>query len=339
MIDIDFVILWVDGTDPKWQEECNRYRDSESRYEVARYRDWGTLKYWFRAVERYAPWVHKIFLVTCGQIPEGINLNHPKLEIVYHRDFIPEEYLPTFRSDTIEFNVHRIKGLSEHFVLFNDDMFINAPVSPEYYFKDGLPCDAAKEYPTYIPYCDPVQGWDTLINEFYNVGIINYLFDRRKVVSESPYRWAGPYLGPRGWIRSLLGYRKKYFVRFLTPHYEKAFLKRTFEDAWKRDYYHIHRSCSQKFRTENTVSIYHIRYWQLVNNWFYPKFYWPGSRRYYDITRDVELIRKALFSDKVKSLCINDTPWFEDEKYLEVREKIISAFDAKYPQRSEYEST
>ena len=33
------------------------------------YRDWGTFKYWFRGVEKFAPWINKVYLVTDDQIP------------------------------------------------------------------------------------------------------------------------------------------------------------------------------------------------------------------------------------------------------------------------------
>ena len=114
-MDIDFVIPWVDGTDSQWSQKCSRFLPENSALEECRYRDWGLLKYWFRAVECYAPWVRKIHFVTDGQIPDWLNTEHPKLHVVNHGDYIPKEYLPTFSSHTIELNLHRIAGLSEHF--------------------------------------------------------------------------------------------------------------------------------------------------------------------------------------------------------------------------------
>ena len=99
-MDIDIVILWVDGSDPTWLEEKRKYappsaKDSNS---VNRYRDWGLLPYWFRCIEKHAPWARKVHFVTWGHVPAFLNLNAPKLHVVKHRDFIPEEYLPTFSS-------------------------------------------------------------------------------------------------------------------------------------------------------------------------------------------------------------------------------------------------
>ncbi len=137
---IDFVVTWVDGSDPTWCEQRDFYAKELGRASTAdsgdpRFRDWDIFRYWFRAVEQYAPWVHNVYLVTCGHVPEWLKTDAPKLKVVKHTDFIPEEYLPTFSSITIELNLHRIKDLSEHFVYFNDDMFLNQSVIPEDFFS------------------------------------------------------------------------------------------------------------------------------------------------------------------------------------------------------------
>lgn len=122
---VDFVILWVDGNDPEWQASKAKYTADKGQDASAnRYREWENLKYWFRGVEKFAPWVNNVYFVTCGHYPEWLNLEHPKLRFVRHEDFIPKECLPTFSSRPIDMNLHRIEELSEHFVYFNDDMFL-----------------------------------------------------------------------------------------------------------------------------------------------------------------------------------------------------------------------
>ena len=144
---IDFVVTWLDSNDPIWQSDFQKYKGiiSVGDQSNARYRDWDLFRYWFRAVERYAPWVNHIYLVTNGKFPDWINPNHPKLVLVNHSDYIPAFFLPTFNSHTIELNMGKIQGLSEHFVYFNDDFFLNSEVTPDYYFKEGLPCDENAE--------------------------------------------------------------------------------------------------------------------------------------------------------------------------------------------------
>lgn len=94
---IDFVITWVDGSDPAWLAQRAQYcpADQNNGSTDNRYRDWGWLPYWFRGVEQYAPWVNRVFFVTNGQCPAWLNLDHPKLRFVRHSDYIPAEYLPT----------------------------------------------------------------------------------------------------------------------------------------------------------------------------------------------------------------------------------------------------
>ena len=56
---IDFVVTWVDGNDPAWQRERAKTLGLQelnaSGNGVGRYRDWSSFRYWFRAVETYAP--------------------------------------------------------------------------------------------------------------------------------------------------------------------------------------------------------------------------------------------------------------------------------------------
>ena len=155
---IDFVVTWLDSNDPEWLKQYEYYKpSSKGDLSKARFRDMNIFQYWFRAVERYAPWVNKVFVVTNGKNPDWLNPNHPKLVLVKHEDYMSQEYLPTFNSCAIELSFHRIEGLSEHFVYFNDDMFLNGPAKPEYYFKNGLPCDCNKETCYNVPIFTPKE--------------------------------------------------------------------------------------------------------------------------------------------------------------------------------------
>ena len=196
-MNIDFIIYWVDGSDVDWQKKKALYKGSDYQNNAARFRDWGILRYWFRAVEEYAPWVNRVFFVADSQRPKWLNFNHPKLVYIDHQDFIPHEFLPTFQANTIELNFHRIKGLSEHFVVFNDDMYINAPISPEYYFKGGLPCDAPYEHLFVACGYDRVDKWGINIMDYVNTQIINANFKRPEVTRQNKKGWYGCYLGKK----------------------------------------------------------------------------------------------------------------------------------------------
>ncbi len=143
MIDIDLVYTWVNGNDPEWIAKRNACigkptTDSKDGKNCkGRYEDNGELKYSLRSIEKYAPWVRKIFIITDNQVPEWLDTANPKIQIVDHTEILPAESLPCFNSVIIEHHLHRIPGLSEHFLYANDDMYINKPVTPEDFFGKG----------------------------------------------------------------------------------------------------------------------------------------------------------------------------------------------------------
>ena len=135
---IDLVYLWVDGNDPSWLKKRQRFLDQKINT-TGRYEDNHELKYSMRSVEKHLPWVRKIFIVTDNQIPPFLDVNHPKIKIVDHTELLPKEILPTFNSSVLDYFIYKIPDLSEHFLYANDDMFINADLSPSFFFNEGIP--------------------------------------------------------------------------------------------------------------------------------------------------------------------------------------------------------
>lgn len=136
---IDLVYLWVDGSDPQWCQRKNKYLAHEGQDEIQlavpeRWRDNDELKYSLRSAEMFLPWINHIFIVTDQQRPAWLNTRHPKITLVDHRDFIPEQYLPLFAADAIEMFLPFIPGLSEHFLFANDDMFFGRKVSQSMFY-------------------------------------------------------------------------------------------------------------------------------------------------------------------------------------------------------------
>ena len=143
-MDVDLVYLWVNGNDPEWQAKRNAcIGTAETQRGVnckGRYADNDELKYSLRSVAQYAPWIHKIYIVTDNQVPLWLDTSNPKVRIVDHKEIMPEICLPCFNSAVIEHFLYNIPGLSEHFLYANDDMFVNRPVKPDDFFaQDGLP--------------------------------------------------------------------------------------------------------------------------------------------------------------------------------------------------------
>lgn len=138
-MDIDLVYLFVDGNDPKWIAKRDKIIGKPTNRQehcAGRYANHDELKYSLRSIEKYAPWINKIFIVTDQQIPEWLNTSNAKVKIVDHNEIMPVSSLPCFNSVVIEHHLHNIPGLSEHFLYANDDMFLNKPVSPNFFFSD-----------------------------------------------------------------------------------------------------------------------------------------------------------------------------------------------------------
>ena len=143
-MDVDLVYLWVDGNDPVWQAKHNAFigktEESSPINCKGRYANNDELKYSLRSVETYAPWIRTIFIVTDNQVPEWLAISNTKVKIIDHKDIMPAESLPCFNSALIEHFLYKIPGLAEHFLLANDDMYLNKAVTVDDFFtKEGFP--------------------------------------------------------------------------------------------------------------------------------------------------------------------------------------------------------
>jgi len=132
---MDAIITYVDGRDPLWQQDYASVVGGKAL--TKRYRDWGTLKYLLRGIQKHIPSVENVYLIVSreSQVPAWVDREN--LHIVLHSDIIPEQFLPTFNSTTIEMFLHRIPGLAEEFLYFNDDMFPVMDCAAEDFFVDG----------------------------------------------------------------------------------------------------------------------------------------------------------------------------------------------------------
>jgi len=329
---IDFVMIWVDGNDPEWRREKSKYDGkviTASNSEV-RFRDWDNLQYWFRGVEKYAPWVNKIHFVTWGHIPQWLDTTNPKLNIVKHTDFIPEEYLPTFSSHTIELNLHRIEGLAEQFVYFNDDMFLTAPVKPEDFFKDGKPCDIAA--------LDCIFFGKDSAGSFNgaDITVINSHFKKKRILKRDWRKWYNLKNGVRSVIKTVLLYPWPWFPGLLYQHACNSFLKSTFNTVWAKEFELLDQTCSHRFRKQGDLNQWVMKFWQLAEGNFevrrekFAYCYHVKESNFEKLLQDIPSGRHSL-------LCVNDTARtinFEDKKakLKEVLEDCfseISSFETK----------
>lgn len=331
---IDFVLIWVDGNDINWQNEKNKYdvsKNSDNR--IIRYRDWGLLKYWFRGIEKFTPWVNKIHFVTWGHIPEWLNIDNPKLNIVKHSDFIPKEYLPTFSSHTIELNLHRINGLSDKFVYLNDDTFIINKADKNYFFsKNNLPMDSC----SLNVHC-PKKSM--IIQSICNndVAIINDHFDMKKSIFSNKNKWFNLKNG-KELFRTLVLLKCPRFPGFYQPHLPNSYLKSTFDIVWDKEYDVLNNTCLNKFRNSNDVNQWIFREWQLASGNFEVRNSKFGKTFYID--RDGLQIKKDIIDcvvkQKKKMISINDGDMSESEFDMLTKD-IREAFEKILPEKSSFE--
>nr|7S6N_A Chain A, N-acetylglucosamine-1-phosphotransferase (GNPT) alpha (GNPTAB) catalytic domain,N-acetylglucosamine-1-phosphotransferase subunit beta [Danio rerio]7S6N_B Chain B, N-acetylglucosamine-1-phosphotransferase (GNPT) alpha (GNPTAB) catalytic domain,N-acetylglucosamine-1-phosphotransferase subunit beta [Danio rerio]7SJ2_A Chain A, N-acetylglucosamine-1-phosphotransferase subunit alpha,N-acetylglucosamine-1-phosphotransferase (GNPT) alpha (GNPTAB) catalytic domain,N-acetylglucosamine-1-phosph len=200
---IDVVYTWVNGTDPKLIKEVTElkrskrdplipecqgkqtpekdkcYRDDNT---ASRFEDNEELRYSLRSIEKHAPWVRHIFIVTNGQIPSWLNLDNPRVSVVTHQDiFQNQTHLPTFSSPAIETHIHRIPGLSQKFIYLNDDVMFGKDVWPDDFYSHSK---GQKVYLTWpVPndtFADSLRYVNRLLNAQFG-------FTSRKVPAHMPH--------------------------------------------------------------------------------------------------------------------------------------------------------
>ena len=308
---VDIVVTYLNERDEKWQEDFNYWKDKEIKEGKAspnnrqafgeeRTREWDAFKYWFRGVEQNCPWVNKVFLIVQNErhIPEWINRDHPKLRIVYHEEYIPQELLPTFNAMTIGMYVAHIKDLSENFIICDDDFYFLNPIKEDRFFKYNKPVHLNNIVP-YVPYTtNSTDGvfWQILNNDMefekkFNRGKIKY----------------GVYHLPEA--------RKKSFEIKILNDYSKEIL----------DSYIV-----SKFRHPNTLCNYMFSdLLKLFNEAVLDNPYKNSS--YCTLKSTVNY--NDYFNKEM--VCFNDTQ--DLDNYEKTKERFIEFLEKKLPNKSSYE--
>ncbi len=329
-MDIDFVITWVDMNDPKWQAKFSKYSNNKNNTKngvsEARFRDNGFLKYWFRGVEKFAPWVRKIHFVTDGQKPEWLDASNPKINLVNHEDFIPEQFLPTYNSVVIERYMYRIPGLAEHFVYFNDDFYIINNIGKERFFQNGLPCDIAV-----FDYNPSWSQWYVRIKN--NIKIINRHFDKKEVMAQHHDKWFNKSYGMKARWNYILKFYNK-FITLRTPHNAQPYLRSTFEEVWAAAEKELTETSINKFRALTDYTPELFRTWQICKGNFTPYNTYNDTKMFPLMVRPKQAIR-AINEQSYSLICLNDNVHIRN--YDLVMENIRSAFQHILPEKSSFE--
>ena len=329
-MEIDFVITWVDMNDPEWQAEFSRYSgdkgNTKNGVSEARFRDYGFLKYWFRGVEKFAPWVRKIHFVTSGQKPEWLDAENPKIHLVRHEDYIPKQFLPTYNSVVIERYVHQIPVLAEHFVYFNDDFYLINHIGIDRFFRNGLPCDIAV-----FQYNPSWSQWYRRIKN--NIGIINRHFDKREVMARFHDKWFDKSYGSKAlWNYLLKPYGK--FITLRTPHNAQPYLKSTFEEVWAVAEKELTETSANRFRALTDYTPELFRTWQICKGNFEPYNTYRDTKMFPLMMRPKQAVR-AIYEQTYNLICLNDNVHIRN--YEQVMEHLKAAFEHILPEKSSFE--
>ncbi len=327
---IDIVYLWVDGGDKKWAQQKDEWFRKITGHDpiisaangAERWRDNGELKHSLRSVEMFAPWVNHIYIITgFGQVPKWLNTKHPKITIVPHEQIMPESAIPTFNATSIEMCIPNIPGLSEHFLLLNDDMFFNRKLTPDYFFDTRG--RAIMRYASAKKHKNNPENLDTYSQTLiYSAKLIADTFNNKRVYKYRPSHGIDPYI-KSSWIAC-----RQYPL--LT--------------------HEIDSTINQKFRTHNQVQRLMFNLYDLVHgtavfvhsrarkcgnhkilDWLYNTIHWRTVRNSPVVFTDCRTTRPAL--ERAPIFCINDAP-DSDETILRANLEFMAE---RFPNKSQYE--
>lgn len=330
---IDFVVTWVDDKDPLWLEQRNEYAAAEAPKlgvdsdQTAMFQDHGMLRYWFRAVERYAPWVRTIHFVNADQVPSWLDTAHRQLNCVSHREIIDEKYLPTFSPRPIQAGFANIPGLAENFVVFDDDTFLNQEVSPEFFFPRGLPYGLA------LPNALALRSAHS--HGLLNVsGVLNEHFSQRQVLRRHWRKWLSPRYG-KELYRSLALLPWPYIMPFAISHLPIPLRRSVMMEAYSAAEEDISATMSRRFRDNRDVlPIALAAGWQCVTGQFTP----VGRKQIgqsFDMGADpIAKMTRSLGDPSIPMICFNDST---SVNTTGIGQKLASAMETKYSDLSSFE--
>lgn len=338
---IDFVLPWVDATDPDWQASKARHyaeilHPRESDHGIVRYRETGTLRYVLRGIERFCPWYGTIHLITQGHLPEWLNADHPKINIVTHTELYENSrHLPTFNSSSIEMNLPNLHEVSERFVYLNDDFLIVRPLQPERFFQKELPVDFLMH--GWIPRNRLYQilrddsAWVKSLNN--NVRLINRLFrpeNLDKSLLFSPeYDLSGK--TANGMLRFF--WRRYYFFRHW--HHPQPYRMQTLREVRQHFHPEMMHCSANRFRSDDDLTQYLYRYYHLAKGEFVPRWYNDGYHADLRSEKDFRRLENVLGSSRFNFVALYDN--FDRKIEVKMRERLQEILERSFSKKASFE--
>jgi hypothetical protein len=308
------VYLWCNSSDEVWEKKKNdelkkygKTLDNDSISEC-RFIDNNELKYSLRSLEKFAPWINNIFIVTDNQVPEWLDTTNPKIHIVDHTQILPSEALPTFNASAIEVALHKIPNLSEHFLFANDDMFFGNFVEKTFFYNQKG---------------EPI-----------------FRFSKRKIINKV-YRHLYGYMVYMAYnlVKEKFGKSCPHF-----PHHNiDAYRKSDIEKCYLEYKEGFDKTEKQKFREKECIQRSIFGYYAIVNNLATFKIVDTYAERFisYLTSQRIDSLLIELKKSKLKLIkkyrpclfCLNDSLKTTDEDRLAMKEFL----DEKFPKSSSFE--
>jgi len=319
---IDAVILWVDGSDAWLAEKRARYLVEEQLTSAhpgavpARFASSNEIRYCVLSILTFAPFIRNIYIVTDEQDPgldDEVLVRFPEragcLKIIDHREIFRgyEEYLPTFNSSSIHTLMWRIKGLSENFIYFNDDMILIRDTVEEDWFIGGLPVLRGKWL---LPPVRRIAGSSLK------------LLANRHIRGNKEYRPKISFY-VRQWQTSLvLGWRWRYFFHCHTAHPMRI---KTLEEFFRSNEELLRKTISYRFRDSEQLLASSLAYHLEIRNgtahmarlnlgYLHP---WYSEER---LNRRID---RCTQDQRIKSICVQSVEMLSGNQ----REKIFNWLD------------
>lgn len=312
---VDYVFPYVDSSDINWQTLYNKTKYGDNPDAVGSFRFSGDehnlLKYVFRGIEKYMPWIGIIHFVIWdhSQVPTWLDTS--KVHIVTHKDFIPQEFLPTFNSSTIELFIPHIVGLAEKYINANDDFYPIERSKARMFFEDLENYKAAPKFKYSINETKPEHRGTLWFSFFKNsFDLAAELLSKKPLCDEN--HWVAP------------------------PHIAIGYRKSICKEAWKQGYNKIINTITT-FREEKNISEYFYFWYTVLSGRYkhdmYHYSYEPIARA--NPRRIAKIITQestANLAHPVRFICINDTADIEKDW-----SSIQESFAKILPNRSIFE--
>ena len=313
---IDIVVPWLNGDDPHWQKEYFAYLKTQNKGDksVIRTREWNLFKYFLRSISQNARWVNKVFVCVFdeNQIPEWLNTDAERLRVIFHRDVIPSECLPTFNGLCVENFLLKYKELSENFIFCEDDMYFTNETKSTDYFRDNK-CVKYKE-PLSIE--NPGNFDYFHKNDLWNKIMQNTVKYKTKITGDSTYY--PMYHVPEG-------FHKSDFLDFYDKH--------------GTDIVEEFKNPASKIRQDtNLLALSIVKYIQFDKNDFVSDPTFVKENVHIDITDNPDWSKIMKLICDCKSVCINDQVHTKDpNRFKDIKDKLTRILDVVFPEKSEFE--